>query len=73
MKKNSVLVKAVLMSTLTAVASFSMTSCSKDDDDLLLNNEMASIVKPSVVKPISDVWYGCYKANGTAVSDNGDP
>ena len=73
MKKNSVLVKAVLMSTLTAVASFSMTSCSKDDDDLLLNNEMASIVKPSVVKPISGVWYGCYKANGTAVSDNGDP
>ena len=32
----------------------------------------SGLVKPSVVKPISGVWYGCYKANGTAISDNND-
>ena len=71
MKKNSVLVKTVLMSMLTAVTSFTMTSCS-NDDDLMVNSEVTNVMKPSVVKPISGVWYGCYKANGTAESDNND-
>ena len=72
MKKNSVMVKTVLMSMLTAATMGTMTSCSNDDDDLMVNQEVTNMVKPSVVKPISGVWYGCYKANGTAVRDNHD-
>lgn len=62
MKKNSVMVKTVLMSMLTAATMGTMTSCSNDDDDLMVNQEVTNMVKPSVVKPISGVWYGCYKA-----------
>ena len=72
MKKNSVLVKAVLMSMLTAVASFAMTSCS-NDDDLMVKKEVINQAEAQVVaKSISGVWYACYQANGTAVSDNND-
>ena len=61
------------ISVLMLSALLAMTSCSKDDS-LEMNTVQASINQNAnqVAKPLSGEWYGCYKAQGTAVSDNGD-
>jgi hypothetical protein len=64
--------KTKIFSMMVLGAMVAMTSCS-NDDDLIVNNEVSNTVKTGIVaKPISGVWYGCYKANGTAISDNND-
>ena len=73
MKTNKTLVKSVLMCMVAAATSFTMTACSGDQDDLLLNKEAKNMLKGGVVsKQVKGVWYACYQADGTAVSDNGD-
>lgn len=64
--------KTKIFSMMVLGAMVAMTSCS-NDDDLIVNNEVSNMVETGIVaKPISGVWYGCYKANGIAVSDSND-
>lgn len=49
-----------------------MTSCSNDDDLLADYAEVTQTEAKSAVHPLSGVWYACYNATGTAVSDAGD-
>ncbi len=64
--------KVKCLSAMVLGTMIAMTSCSNDDDLLADYAEVTPTEAKSAVHPLSGVWYACYNATGTAVSDAGD-
>lgn len=66
------MIKVKYLSAMLLAAMMAMTSCSEADDLLDDIAELTHAEKNAAAQPLSGVWYACYKAAGTAVSDAGD-